>query len=179
VLVAIFALVSIVVAKNDIDPLATLHADSDVAVTLHNTDLVLADDNSSLVEGEKEMVTVSPLPSGNRYRNSTWLAMRTAGIKMDAPSPFCFVFNVRGTEDASIILAENRNDVSTRAYEIMLGANGNTRSEIRIGAKGRAVESYPVGDAVPGKILAGMQTHVSVWISYADSELTVGRPRLR
>jgi hypothetical protein len=89
------------------------------------------------------------------------------GTTMVSSSQFDYQFQVRCTSDAMVAFTTTDDEQSSSAWEVVLGANGNTNSLIRSGTGGETLTTQDGSICEWG-------TYKSFWVSLNDGVMTVG-----
>ena len=90
-------------------------------------------------------------------------------FSMDVTGRDLVTFYVTGCYNLHIALSEIPGVLHTLTYEIILGANGNSRSVIKYGIGGEEIASSETQDVV------NCQEKRAFWINWGDRPLWVGR----
>jgi len=105
----------------------------------------------------------------------TWAAVASEEVDTPKASEFCVKFKAQGSNDAHILVSSKSGvERIERAYEIVLGGWGNTKSVIRVGTQGEAKDTFPLNPYVSGDVLSAKEAR-SFWISIVDGEVNAGR----
>jgi len=77
-------------------------------------------------------------------------------------------FKVRTCNDAHVLLASTITDITSNAYEVVLGGYDNTKSDIRQGAHG------PILVQVDTPNICNCDMFLSFWVRWANHVLEIG-----